>query len=116
MSATEVIHEPGWIDHSPRTPVKSITIAPAKPSPSRSETVERWVQVLIMVAIGGAAGAGSFRRKRALMNPPASARSIRRPLRRSVPVRRGHQGGLVGDDHELRPVAGVQFRQHPADM
>jgi hypothetical protein len=27
----------------------------------RSAVVERWVQVLIMLAIGGAAGAGSFR-------------------------------------------------------
>jgi hypothetical protein len=36
-------------------------IAPGDRGVDRSAAVERWVQVLIMLAIGGAAGAGSFR-------------------------------------------------------
>lgn len=36
-------------------------IAAGDQCPDRSAAVERWVQVVIMLAIGAAAGAGSFR-------------------------------------------------------
>src|SRR4051794_33301180 len=52
----------GWHPQQPsERPSVSTVIASGEPSLDRSAVMERWVQVLIMLAIGGAAGAGSFR-------------------------------------------------------
>jgi hypothetical protein len=50
-----------------------------------------------------------------LVTSSVPATANRQPLRLSV-VARGDQAGFVGEDHELGPVAGVEFGHGPVDV
>ena len=61
MNAGEILHQPGWHPPLPSDRRSKSAVGTVDSGLDRSAALERWGQVVIMLAIGGAAGAGSFR-------------------------------------------------------